>query len=97
MRQNLYPVINGNGHIIERNRELLGHLAGNYAGTSGNVTLADTFSPFPSLDGWTRLSNMNSPGLRDFPDSDNWVSFLDDCSIERTVVYLTACLAFGLI
>ena len=97
MRKNRYPVIDGDGHITERSKEILEYLGGNYRGTSKDETWADTFSPFPSLDGWARLSNLSSPGLRDYPDCDTWISFLDECGIETTVVYPTAALAFGLI
>jgi uncharacterized protein len=97
MRKNRYPVIDGDGHITERSKEILEYLGGNYRGTSKDESWADTFSPFPSLDGWARLSNLSSPGLRDYPDCDTWISFLDECGIETTVVYPTAALAFGLI
>ena len=40
---------------------------------------------------------MSSPGLRDYPDCDTWISFLDECGIQTTIVYPTAALAFGLI
>jgi hypothetical protein len=68
MRKNRYPVIDGDGHITERSKEILEYLGGNYRGTSKEESWADTFSPFPSLDGWARLSNLSSPGLRDYPD-----------------------------
>src|SRR5215813_3797443 len=97
MRKNRYSVIDGDGHITERSKEILEYLGGNYRGTSKDESWADTFSPFPSLDGWARLSNLSSPGLRDYPDCDTWISFLDECGIETTVVYPTAALAFGLI
>ncbi len=97
MRKNLYPVIDGDGHVIERTGELLELLGGKYAGTSKDQNWPDAFSLFPSLDGWARLSNVSSPGLRDYPDCDDWISFLDECGIEKTVVYPTAGLSFGLI
>ena len=81
MRQNRFPVIDGDGHITERSKEILEFLGGNYRGTSKDESWADTFSPFPSLDGWARLSGMSSPGLRDYPDCDTWISFLDDLLI----------------
>ena len=97
MRKSRFPVIDGDGHITERSKEILEFLGGNYRGTSKDESWADTFSPFPSLDGWSRLSGMSSPGLRDYPDCDTWISFLDECGIQTTVVYPTAALAFGLI
>jgi hypothetical protein len=53
MRQNRFPVIDGDGHITERSKEILEFLGGNYRGTSKEESWADTFSPFPSLDGWS--------------------------------------------
>ena len=58
MRKNRYPVIDGDGHITEQSKEILEYLGGNYRGSSKDETWADTFSPFPSLDGWARLSNL---------------------------------------
>lgn len=97
MRKNRYPVIDGDGHVTERSREILEFMGEKYCGTAREQTWAETFSVFPSLDGWARLSNLSSPGLRDYPDCDMWLSFLDECGIEKTVVYPTAGLAFGLI
>ena len=34
MRQNRFPVIDGDGHITERSKEILEYLGGNYRGTS---------------------------------------------------------------
>jgi hypothetical protein len=90
MKKNRYTVIDGDGHITERSKEILEYLGAYYRGTSKDESWA-------SLDGWARLSNLSSPGLRDYPDCDTWISFLDECGIETTVVYPTAALAFGLI
>ena len=97
MRENAYPVIDGDGHIMENASEIMPYMGEKYVGSDGQPAWARMYSLFPSLDGWTRLSNMSSSGLRDYPDCDMWVSFLDDCGIDRTVVYPTAGLGFGLI
>jgi uncharacterized protein len=95
MRQNRFPVIDADGHVIESQQELIGHLGEGFSG--GNLSGSGTYTLFPSLDGWFRASNLTSPGRRDTPDPDRWLSFLDDCGIERTVLYPTAGLAAGLI
>jgi len=98
MRKNLYPVIDGDGHVMERGDELVKFLGKTYSSSAGkDGTLVQTYPLFPSLDGWARSSNTSSPGRRDHPDCDTWLSFLDDCGIDKTVVYPTAGLAFGLI
>lgn len=97
MRNNQFSVIDGDGHIMENAAELMQFLGEQYVGSDGQPAWARMYSLFPSLDGWTRLSNMSSSGLRDFPDCDIWLSFLDDCGIDKTIVYPTAGLAFGLI
>jgi len=48
MRKNRFAVIDGDGHITERSKEILEYLGGNYRGTSTEEGWADTFSPFPS-------------------------------------------------
>ncbi|HZU07889.1 MAG TPA: amidohydrolase family protein [Chloroflexota bacterium] len=95
MRPNRYPVIDGDGHVMERNDELEQHLSEEYPLHEANWFNA--FSPFPSLDGWFRGFGRSSPGLRDYPDPAMWLSFLDDCGIERAVLFPTLGLAAGLI
>ena len=86
MSKNRFPVIDGDGHITERSKEILEYLGGNYRGTAKDESCADMFSPFPSLDGGSRLSGMSSPGLRDYPDCDTWISFVDESGVQSTVV-----------
>jgi predicted TIM-barrel fold metal-dependent hydrolase len=97
MRQNRFPVIDGDGHITERSKEILEYLGGNDRGTSKDESWADTCSPFPSLGGWSRLSGGRSPGLRVYPDCESGVSCLEECGVRARVVDPTAALAFGLI
>ena len=69
MRKNRYPVIDGDGHITERSKEILEHLGGNYRGTSKDESWADTFLAFSvprrmgstfesELTGFARLSRL---------------------------------------
>jgi predicted TIM-barrel fold metal-dependent hydrolase len=84
-------VIDADGHVMEREWEIREHLGPPYR----DLAWAQTYSFFPSLDGWVR--GFTSPGRRDDPDAPTWVRFLDDCGIERTILYPTAALASGLI
>src|SRR4051795_12154339 len=95
MRQNRFPVIDADGHVIEPHQELVPFLGEGFS--SGNLSGSGTYTLFPSLDGWFRASNLTSPGRRDTPDPELWLSFLDECGIERSVLYPTAGLACGLI
>ncbi len=95
VRQNRFPVIDADGHVIEPMQDLIPFLGEGLSG--GNLSGSGTYTLFPSLDGWFRASNLTSPGRRDRPDPEVWLSFLDDCGIERTVLYPTAGLAAGLI
>jgi predicted TIM-barrel fold metal-dependent hydrolase len=95
MRQNRFPVIDADGHVIEPSQALVGHLGEGFA--ADNLSGSGTYTLFPSLDGWFRASNLTSPGRRDTPDPAIWLSFLDECGIAQTVLYPTAGLAAGLI
>jgi predicted TIM-barrel fold metal-dependent hydrolase len=85
------PVIDADGHVMERDSEIREYLPAPYR----DLMWVQTYSFFPSLDGWFR--GFTSPGKRDDPDASTWLRFLDDCGIERTVLYPTAGLAVGLI
>ena len=67
MRKNRYPVIDGDGHITERSKEILEYLGGNYRGTSKDESLGRYVFAFsvprwlgstvePELTGLARLS-----------------------------------------
>lgn len=94
MRQNRYPVLDADGHVMERGQEIQRHLPGAWA--QGDVVRPDTYSLFPSMDGYFR-PNLSNPGYRDNPDPEMWLDFLDECGIEQTVLVPTAGLAAGLI
>jgi predicted TIM-barrel fold metal-dependent hydrolase len=95
VRQNRFPVIDADGHVIEPLQDLIPHLGEGFS--SGNLSGSGTYTLFPSLDGWFRASDLTSPGRRDKPNPEIWLSFLDECGIDRTVLYPTAGLAAGLI
>ena len=48
MRQNRFPVIDGDGHITERSKEIREFLGGNYRGTSKDESWANTSRGFLS-------------------------------------------------
>jgi predicted TIM-barrel fold metal-dependent hydrolase len=83
--------IDADGHVRERDGELREYLPSPYR----DMDWLQTFPFFPTLDGWPRATT--SPGKRDDPDAASWLRFLDECGIERTYLYPTAGLGFGLI
>lgn len=95
MRQNRFPVIDADGHVIEQRQEIAACL--DESVQAGELPLSDTNGLFPSLDGWRRGLMSSRPGHRDRPDAAGWLDFLDECGIERTVLYPTTGLAVGLI
>jgi predicted TIM-barrel fold metal-dependent hydrolase len=86
-----YPAIDADGHVRERDHELRDYLPAPYR----DMDWLQTFPFFPTLDGWPRATT--SPGKRDDPDANSWLAFLDECGLERTYLYPTAGLGFGLI
>ena len=88
-------ILDGDGHIIERDAELLEHLETPYA---GNDTLLG-YPFFPTLDGYNRGAIMSRLGIHKSYTitARTWVDFLDEVGIETTVLYPTAGLAFGII
>ena len=68
MRQNRFPVIDGDGEIqTERSKEILEYLGGNYRGTSKDESWADMFLRFPSLYGRSRLLGTSPRGWAIIP------------------------------
>jgi len=88
-------ILDADGHIIERDAELLEHLEAPYA---GNDTLLG-YPFFPTLDGYNRGAIMSRLGIHKSYTitARTWVDFLDEVGIETTVLYPTAGLAFGII
>ena len=81
-------VIDGDGHIIERDAELFEFLEPPYQGNSALLS----FPFFPTLDGYQRGAILARTGIFKSHDIDAraWVDFLDEVGIESTVLYPTA-------
>jgi predicted TIM-barrel fold metal-dependent hydrolase len=88
-------VVDGDGHLIERDAELFEYLEPPYR---GNAALLG-YPFFPTLDGWHRGAILARTGIhKEYTiDARTWVDFLDEVGIESTVLYPTAGLAFGCI
>jgi len=86
-----YPVIDADGHVMEKDSELHDFLEGRHRG----LPRFETYSYFPSLDGWHRGSSV--PGKDADVPASRWVEFLDELGINLSVLYPTAGLALGLI
>jgi predicted TIM-barrel fold metal-dependent hydrolase len=86
-----FAAIDADGHVRERDTEIREYLPKPYR----DMDWLQTFPFFPTLDGWPRA--ITSPGKRDDPDAAIWLSFLDECGLERTFLYPTAGLGHGLI
>jgi predicted TIM-barrel fold metal-dependent hydrolase len=96
-RDQLGPVIDADGHVIEVDRELFEYLPPPYRGY-GRL-LAYPF--FPTLDGFHRAARKAADGTRvtslEIPTADDWLAFLDDANFALSVLFPTAGLAYGLI
>jgi predicted TIM-barrel fold metal-dependent hydrolase len=88
-------ILDGDGHIIERDAELFEYLEKPYA---GNDTLLG-YPFFPTLDGYNRGAMMARLGIHQSYDitPQRWLDVLDQAGIESTVLYPTAGLAFAMI
>jgi predicted TIM-barrel fold metal-dependent hydrolase len=85
-----YPIIDADGHVLEKDSELHDFLEGRYRG----MPRFETYGYFPSLDGWHRGSSV--PGKDQETPAPRWIEFLDELGIQMTVLYPTAGLALGL-
>ena len=90
MRQ--IPIIDADGHILEKDDEIENYFEGPYEGHQRHRV----FSLFPSLDGWPRGA---VKGLKKATQTspESWLEFIDEAGIDEAVLYPTAGLAFGLI
>jgi predicted TIM-barrel fold metal-dependent hydrolase len=87
-------IIDGDGHVVEHDAELLEFLEEPYR--SGDNML--NFPFFPSLDGFHRgLGSARSGKKKGHIDAAAWLGFLDEVGIDSTVLYPTAGLGYGLI
>jgi predicted TIM-barrel fold metal-dependent hydrolase len=91
----LNRVLDGDGHIIERDAELFEYLEPPYR---GNTTLLG-YPFFPTLDGYNRGAVMARMGIHQSYEitPQLWVDTLDKAGLESTVLYPTAGLAFTMI
>jgi len=69
-----FPVVDADGHVIERDRELREFLPAPYRGVAGKREY-----PLFSWDGWAR--GALSPHKREHPDAKLWTRFLDATEI----------------
>src|SRR3990172_11612230 len=86
-----YPIIDADGHVLEKDSELHEFLEGRYRG----MPRFETYGYFPSLDGWHRGSSV--PGKDPETPASRWIEFLDELGVQLSVLYPTAGLALGLI
>src|SRR5207237_8464689 len=85
-------MLDGDGHLLERDAELLEYLDEPYR---GNKTML-TFPFFPPLDGYHRGAILSRLGIHkdNNTTAKTWIDFLDGTGLESTVLYPTAGLAF---
>jgi uncharacterized protein len=88
----LSRILDGDGHVIERDVELFEYLEAPYA--KNNSLLGYPF--FPTLDGYSRGAIIARMGIYQSYDitPQVWVDTLDKMNIESTVLYPTAGLSF---
>ena len=85
-----FPVIDADGHVIERDRDLRPFLPAPYRAVEGKREY-----PLFSWDGWAR--GALSPHQREQPDANLWTRFLDATEIAATVLYPNEGLNIGLL
>ncbi len=86
-----YPIIDADGHVLEKDAELHEFFEGRYR----NMARFETYSFFPSLDGWNR--GFGVPGKDSQVPASRWLEFLDELGVHTTVLYPTGGLALGLV
>ena len=86
-----YPIIDADGHVLEKDYELADFLEGHYRDMRRN----ETYGFFPSLDGWHR--GFSAKGKETDVPASRWLGFLDELGVDLSVLYPTAGLALGLI
>jgi uncharacterized protein len=89
-------VVDGDGHVLEKDVELFEYLPANYRAAT---ELLDN-PLFPTVDGFNRTAIRIADGKgRTTPTVvvDDWVSYLDDMHIAATVLFPSRGLGFGLV
>ncbi|HEX9454206.1 MAG TPA: amidohydrolase family protein [Candidatus Binatia bacterium] len=84
-----FPVIDSDGHVLERDRDLREFLPPQFRAVPGKREY-----PLFSWDGWAR--GALSPHQREYPSVDLWLRFLDATEIALTVLYPNEGLNIGL-
>jgi hypothetical protein len=91
-----HRVIDADGHVVERDDQLLKYLDEPFRGREDLLT-----GPFfPSLDGWHRAARRVADGkgrTLTAPQAKEWLAFLDAARIDMSVLYPTGGLAYGLV
>ncbi|HLI27734.1 MAG TPA: amidohydrolase family protein [Chloroflexota bacterium] len=88
-----FRVIDADGHCVEREDQIAEYVVYRGRPLHGIESGVGAMPMFPSLDGWYRpAGDALAAG-----NPTAWQRFLDDTSIETTVLYPTAGLAYGLI
>jgi uncharacterized protein len=85
-----FPVVDSDGHVLERDRELREFLPPQFRAVEGKREY-----PLFSWDGWAR--GALSPHKREHPDAKLWMRFLDATEIAMTVLYPNDGLNIGLL
>ena len=84
-----FPVIDADGHVLERDRELRDFLPPEFRAVPGKREY-----PLFAWDGWAR--GALSPRQREHPSVNLWIRFLDATEIALTVLYPNEGLNIGL-
>ncbi len=95
MSKHRLPIFDGDGHIYENEAEIARYFEGEFAG----ARRFETFSLFPSLDGWSRglvMEKIAENRKYTHTDAAVWSEMLTLLGAEGSVLYPTAGLAFGL-
>ncbi|MBI2532506.1 MAG: hypothetical protein HYW03_09890, partial [Deltaproteobacteria bacterium] len=71
-----YPIIDADGHVLEKDRELHDYLGGRYS----KEPRFETYAYFPSLDGWNRGTGV--PGKDPETRAPRWLQFLDELGVH---------------
>ncbi len=90
------PVIDADGHVVERDEQLFKYLEAPFRGRDDLLTVPF----FPSLDGWHRAARRVADGkgrAMSAPQATEWLAFLDRAGIAMSVLYPTNGLAYGLV
>ena len=84
-----FPVIDADGHVLERDRDLRRFMPPEFRAVEGKREY-----PLFSWDGWAR--GALSPKQREYPSVELWLRFLDATDIAMTVLYPNEGLNIGL-